>query len=142
LGKDPITMLKKLFGRVMGPVIALAFLAAVVTGGYVGYNAWSLNSRLIDQSQERILAVVNQMLPQARLEPITAITFTNATRFGSMPETLSFQEPLFGETNVGRRRGGTLIGQFDRAKGEIKADIEVYNGNNAEGLVFKVKPVP
>ena len=141
LGKDPLAILKKLLGRVIGPIIALVLLVAAVWGSYVGFNAWRLNSRLIDQSEQRILMVVNKILPKARLEPLTSIHFTNASTFGSLPETLSFQEPLFGETNVGRRRGGTLTGQFDRAKGEIKADIEFYNGNNANGLVFRVKPV-
>ena len=141
LGKGPLAILKKVVDRVIGPLIVLAVLIALVYGGYVGIKTWRHNSRLISQSEERILRRINEVLPQASLETLSAIRFTNASSFATVPETLTFEQPLSEETSVGSRRAGTLTGEFNRPKGLIKADVEVFNGADAPGLAFKVEPV-
>ena len=141
LGKGPLAILKKVVDRVIGPVIVLAVLIGVVGGGYVGIKAWRHNARLINQSEERILREINEILPQAKLETLSAIHFSNGSSFATVPETLTFEQPLSQMTNVGPRRAGTLTGEFNRAKGVIKADVDVFDGTDAKGLAFKVEPV-
>ncbi len=141
LGKGPLAFLKKLTDRVVGPVIVLAILAALAAGGYFGFTTWRHNTRLISQSEEQILRQINQPLAKSGLETLSAIEFKNATLFGTVPETLTFEQPLSHATNVGSRRAGTLTGQFNRPKGEIKADIELFNAASLPGLSFKADPV-
>ena len=141
LGKGPLAILTKVAGHVFGPIIVLAVLIGVVGGAYVGIKAWRHNARLINQSEERILRKINQVLPQGRLETLSAIHFTNGSSFRSVPETLTFEQPLSEVTSVGPRRAGTLTGEFNRAKGIIKADVDVFSGTDAKGLAFKVQPV-
>ena len=141
LGKGPLAILNKVIGRVVGPIIVLAVLFGVVGGGYVGVKAWRHNARLINQSEEQILREINEVLPRGMLETLSSIRFTNGSIFGDVPETLIFEQPLSKITSVGSRRAGTLTGEFDRAKGIIKADVEVFDGTDARGLAFKVEPV-
>ena len=141
LGKGPLAFLNKLVGHVVGPVIVLALLIAVIGGGYVGTKTWRHNARLINQSEEQILRKINEVLPRGKLETLSKIKFTNGSTFGDVPETLIFEQPLFKTTSVGSRRAGTLTGEFNRAKGSIKADVQVFDGTDAMGLVFKVEPI-
>jgi serine/threonine protein kinase len=141
LGKGPLAILKKVVDRVIGPIIVLAVLFGVVGGGYVGIKAWRHNSQLINQSEERILREINEVLPKVQMETLSKVHFTNGSSFSSVPETLTFEQPVFQVAGVGSRRGGTLTGEFNRAKGAIKADVEVFDGKDAKGLKFKVDPV-
>ena len=141
LGKGPLAFLNKMVGHVVGPVIVLALLIAVIGGGYVGTKTWRHNARLINRSEEQILRKINEVLPRGKLETLSKIKFTNASTFGDVPETLIFEQPLSKITSVGSRRAGTLTGEFNRAKGIIKAGVQVFDGTDAMGLVFEAEPV-
>ena len=141
LGKNPLAVLNRMAGRVFGPIITLAVLIGVLGAGYLGVQAWRENNELINRSEAQILVEINKVLLEVKLEPLTSIHFTNKSIVGSLPETLTFEQPLSLLKKVGSSRAGTLTGEFNRASGVIKADVEVFDGADREDLVFEVKPV-
>lgn len=131
--------------RLMSKTAALAVVAAVVVilglGGYFGgMRAWK-NTELVNRCQQQIVETVNPWLGQFGTEAITGVTFTNASRTGTLPETLVYETPLFQTSNAGRKSVGTLKGQLDRAKGALTVKVEFLNGSSPSEQTVAVAPV-
>jgi serine/threonine protein kinase len=141
LGLGPLGMLRRLLSKTVHLVLVLVLLTLAIGGTYFAVAIIWRGSRVIGQSRERIVEAVNPKLRHDGFEPVDSVNFTNASRFWLLPETLSFQAPLFGTTTAGRRPLGEMTGRLDPVKGTLIFDIDRYNGTDEEGIQFQVKPV-
>jgi hypothetical protein len=139
-GKGLLKILRAVFGKTLSAVITLAMLAALIGGCYYGAKAWQ-NSRLLSRCQEQIVRAVNPRLHQAKTDTISSVEFTNASILRDVPETLTFEAPLFQTAAADRQRIGTMKGQLVRATGMVTLDIDRFKGARETGLRFLVEPV-
>jgi len=141
LGLGVMGMLRRLLARTVHLVLVLALLTLAIGGTYYAVKIVWRGTRVIGQSRERIVEAVNPKLEHEGFQPVESVNFTNASRFWLLPETLSFQAPLFGTTDAGRRPLAEMTGRLDPVEGKLVFDIDRYNGTDELGIEFNVKPV-
>lgn len=141
LGIGPMAMLRRLLSKTAHLVIILVLLAFAGAVGYYGVKIVWQGTRVMGQSQGRIVEALNPKLEEEGFDRVASVNFTNASRFRPLPASLSFQTPLFGTTATGRRPLGELTGQLDHAKGSVTFDIDRYNGTDVRGLQLSVPPL-
>ncbi len=77
-----------------------------------------------------------------KLEALPSVEFTNASSFRPVPETLTFEAPLFQRTNRGQQPIGTLTGRFNRVTGRLELSLDYLEGFDESGIVLQAAPVP
>ena len=137
-----IYRLRKNLGKAVNVVMTIVILVAVLGGAGYAYHLWSRNTQWITDSQTQVAAAVNRELLARRLDPVSSITFPQASSVRGVPETLAFQETVYVSANVGRRPVGTVAGQFHRTNGLLEITIDMASGRDSRGLLFQLAPVP
>jgi serine/threonine protein kinase len=112
-------------------ILLLVLVAGIALGGFLVYQ----NTQRLAQSQERVLSAVNEQLGRSSFDAILAIDFVDTTYGWRVPQTLSFERPLYRANSPARQQGATLKGQFDRVKGTVQI-LEPFQ------IELKVEPVP
>ena len=112
-------------------ILLLVFLVGVPSGAFLVYQ----NTRRLVESQERVLNAVNEQLSRSSFESILVIDFVDTTYGWRVPQTLSFERPLYHANSPGLRQGATLKGRFDRVEGKVQI-LAPFR------IELKVEPVP
>jgi serine/threonine protein kinase len=101
--------------------IATWVLLVTLLGGTAGggYYVWQ-NYQRLTASRQQVLTAVNQALSRTDFEPISALDFSDVSIVRPLPQTLSFEHPLFQNSTGARRQTATLKGQFDRAQSTVE----------------------
>jgi hypothetical protein len=121
-------------------ILMLALLAGVFL--YAVHRCWR-NFQTFAQSERTIREALNQALKTRKVDPITVVDLPTASRVFGVPEQLAFEQPLFRTDDItGRRPVGTLTGTFNRKTGEIRMNVEFFDGKRDRGLRSMLKPVP
>jgi len=112
-------------------ILLLILVIGIPTGGFFVYQ----NTQRLVQSQERVLISVNEQLSNRKFDLISNIEFSDTTYGWSVPQTLSFERPLYIADSPGLRQGAVLKGEFDRVEGTVKI-VEPFK------IDLQVEPVP
>lgn len=112
-------------------ILLLVLVVGIPIGAYFIYQ----NTQQLVESQERVLAAVNEQLGRSVYDSISKVEFLDTTFGWPVPETLTFERPLYDAKAPGKRQSATLKGRFDRVEGTLEI---------LEPFQFKVKlePVP
>lgn len=125
-------------------LVCKVLLVAIGLGVCLGIALrWRANSRRIHQTERTIREAVNQRLLRHKVDPLSVVALTEASRLFGVPEVVKFEQPLFQTTEAtGRRPYGTVSGQFNRKTGEIEIDLELADGRRERGVRAQLTPVP
>lgn len=134
--------LRKNLGKFVNAAIGIVVLGVLLGGSAYAYHVWSRNTRWITDSQSQIVAAVNRELEARRLNPITGVTFPQASQIRGVPETLDFNEIVYVSAGGGPRSVGSVVGQFQRSTGVLEVTIDMESGPDARGLLVQLTPVP
>jgi len=137
-----IYRLRKNLGKAVNVVMTIVILGGLLGGSGYAYHVWSRNTQWITESQTQVVDAVNQQLTARRLDPVSGITFPQASQIRGVPETLEFEETVYVSANVGARPVGTVVGQFHRTTGMLEMTIDMTSGRDARGLLLQLAPVP
>jgi len=95
-------------------------LAALLAGAaFGGHYLWQIHQQL-SKSRQAVLTGVNEALGRTKFDRISSIGFSGTSAIQPVPETLSFEHPLFQTGEGGRQQTATLAGQFHRTQGLVE----------------------
>ncbi len=121
-------------------VLSVALLVGVAL--FIGYRCWR-NSQSIAQSKVAIREAVNKVLKARKVDPLAVVDLPTASRVLGVPPQLDFEQHLFRTDDLaGRRPVGLITGTFNRKTGEIRVNLEFFDGKREHGLRDMLKPVP
>jgi len=138
-------LLRRVFQRpgVRLPVVLIRIvvvMAALGSGLHIWY-LWTSNSRAIDASAGEVTAAVNAALQARRLEPISTVEFSGASRMLGVPKTLDFQESVFERNASGARSSAGLVkGTFHRPTGALEIYFEWRDDRGQEPILKSQLP--
>ncbi len=121
-------------------ILMLALLVGVFL--YAVHRCWR-NFQTLAQSDRTIREAVNQASKIRKVDPITVVDLPTASRVFGVPEQMPFEQNLFRTDDItGRRPVGIITGTFNRKTGEIRMNMEFFDGKRERGLRSMLKPVP
>ena len=91
---------------------------------------------------QRVSVAINKVLSGTALEPIAGVEFTNASDFGSLPDSLDFGVPVYQSEGAEHKQVGTLSGKFHHADNKLQFDLDLFNGIDQTGIKCDVPPLP
>jgi len=134
--------IRKNLGKAVNVAIGLLLLAVLLGAGAYLYHLWSRNTQWIADSQTQVVTALNRELAARGLEPISSITFPQASSLRGVPETLDFEKTVHVASRAGPRPVGSVLGKFHRTTGMLEMTIDMASGRDARGLLVQLTPVP
>ncbi len=123
-------------------LVMIATLVVLLGIVYYGVRVVWQNVSIQGQCRQQILEAIGPTVHKQGFEPVSSLSFTNASALRSVPDVLDFEASLIATTSVGRRPVGKLTGQLERSTGRMRVDIDRFNGADVRGLWCRVEPVP
>jgi len=128
--------------RVLSVTMTTAILASVLGGGCYAVINYRNNIQKLRQSEKVILDGLNPRLRNMQFDPLTALSFDDASVYFRLADAISFEAALTRQARPGRRSTGAVKGTFDRATGTLELDLDMGDGTQQQGLKVQLSPVP